>query len=209
VTDTSPIKFFLFDLGNVLVDFNHRKAAEKICVFCAKTPLEIYNLFFDSQITVSFEQGKISPQEFYAKVKEMLDLKLSYESFLPIWNEIFFLSPKNRAVYRLINLLRANYKTAMLSNINTLHYDYLKKSFPVFNVFDKIFLSFEMGLVKPDKAIYSKVIDELKIMPQEIFYTDDRAELVTSARSLGINAHIFSDFEQLIRDIQANGIKIK
>ena len=196
------IKVILFDLGNVLVDFDHKRSAERISVFCKKSPLEIYNLFFDSQVTVAFEEGKLAPEKFYQQVKEMLDLKLSYDSFVPIWNDIFFLSAKNRSVYRLVNILRAGYKIAMLSNINFLHYEYLKKNFPVFGVFDKIFLSFELGLVKPDKKIYENVIAAMRVSPQEIFYTDDRPELVQSANSLGIKGHCFSDFQQLIRDIR-------
>lgn len=195
------IKVILFDLGKVLVDFDHQRAAERISGFCSKTPLEIYNLFFESTVTVAFEAGKITPQDFYLEVKNMLDLKLSYESFVPIWNDIFFLSPKNRSVFKLANSLRSYYKTALLSNINILHYEYLRKNFPVFSVFDKIFLSFELGVIKPDKEIYNRVIKELKVAPDEIFYTDDRLELVESAKSLGMKGCVFTNFEQLVKDI--------
>lgn len=200
------IKVVLFDLGNVLVDFDHKRAAERISVFCKKSPLEIYSLFFDSQVTVAFEEGRLAPEKFYQQVKEMLDLKLSYDSFVPIWNDIFFLSAKNRSVYRLANILHASYKTAMLSNINLLHYEYLKKGFPVFGVFDKIFLSFELGLTKPNKKIYQNVIAAMQVSPQEIFYTDDRLELVQSANSLGIKGFVFSNLQQLIRDIRDSGV---
>jgi putative hydrolase of the HAD superfamily len=197
------IKVVLFDLGRVLVDFDHKRAAERIAFFCKKTPKEIYALFFESPATIAFEAGKITSQDFYLEVKKMLDLKLSYESFVPIWNDIFFLSPKNRSVFQLANSLRANYKTAMLSNINALHYEYLKKNYPVFGVFDQVFLSFELGTIKPDKKIYEQVIQELKVSPKEIFYTDDRNELVESAKTLGIQGAVFTSFEQLVKDIIA------
>lgn len=199
---SDTIKVVLFDLGRVLVDFDHKRAAERISFFCPKSPIEIYNLFFESQATIDFEAGKITPENFYQQVKEMLGLKLSYDSFIPIWNDIFFLSPKNRSIFKLVNTLRARYKTALLSNINTLHYEYVKKNFPVFGVFDRVFLSFEMGLIKPDQKIYNKVIQELKVSPQEIFYTDDRADLVQSAKALGIRGCVFANFEQLIKDLQ-------
>jgi len=203
---TDQITVVLFDLGRVLVDFDHKRAAERISCFCAKTPLQIYNIFFESQVTAAFEAGKITPEKFYFEVKNMLDLKLSYESFVPIWNDIFFLSPKNRSVFKLVNSLRLCYKTALLSNINILHYEYLQKNFPVFGVFDKIFLSFELGLIKPDKEIFNRVIQELKVSPQEIFYTDDRPELVESAKSLGIRGCVFTNFTQLINDLQQQNL---
>ncbi len=204
----SEIKVVLFDLGRVLVDFDHKRAAQRISSFCPKSPVEIYNLFFESPATVAFEAGKISPEDFYIQVKEMLDLKLSYASFIPIWNDIFFLSPKNRSIFRLVNILRAGYKTALLSNINTLHYEYLKQNFPVFGVFDRIFLSFELGLIKPDKEIYNLVIQELKVSPQEIFYTDDRADLVESAKTFGIRGCVFANFEQLVGDLRGAGVVV-
>jgi putative hydrolase of the HAD superfamily len=197
------IKIVLFDLGRVLVDFDHQRSAERIAFFCKKTPKEIYALFFESEVTIAFEAGKITAQDFYLEVKKMLDLKLSYESFVPIWNDIFFLSPKNRSVFQLANSLRANYKTAMLSNINALHYEYLRKNYPVFKVFDQVFLSFELGMIKPDKKIYQRVIQALKVAPEEIFYTDDRSELVQSAKTLGIQGAVFTSFEQLVKDIIA------
>jgi len=200
------IKVLLFDLGRVLVDFDHLRAAQRIAEFCPKTPRQIYDLFFESGSTIAFEAGRITPEDFYLQVKQMLDLKLSYASFEPIWNDIFFLSAKNRSVFGLANALRANYKIALLSNINILHYEYLKKNFPVFGVFDRVFLSFELGLIKPDKEIYNLVVRELGVSPQEIFYTDDRPELVESAKSLGIRGCVFTDFAQLTSDLRSMGI---
>lgn len=200
------IKVLLFDLGRVLVDFDHLRSAQRIAAFCFKTPRQIYDLFFESGVTLDFEAGKITPEDFYLQVKQMLDLKLSYASFEPIWNDIFFLSAQNRLVFGLANALRVNYKIALLSNINILHYEYLKKNFPVFGVFDKIFLSFQLGLIKPDKEIYNLVIRDLGVSPPEIFYIDDRPELVQSAKSLGIQGCIFTNFSQLTSDLRKSGI---
>lgn len=202
----SEIKVLLFDLGRVLVDFDHFRAAQRIAAFCRKSPEQICGLLLESEATLAFEAGKLSPEDFYLQVKQLLGLKLSYESFTPIWNDIFFLSIKNRSVFSLINTLRAHYKVAMLSNINILHYEYLQKNFPVFRVFDEVFLSFQLGLIKPDKEIYNLVIQSLAVKPQEIFYTDDRPELVESAKSLGVRGCVFSNFEQLIKDLRDTGI---
>ncbi len=202
------IKVVLFDLGNVLVDFDFNLAAKRIVHFCAKSPEQIFDLLFDSPPTALFESGKIEPLDFFTKVKETLGLSLSYEAFVPIWNEIFFLSAKNRAVYSLVNRLSQNYKTALISNINILHYQYLKERFPVFNVFGQIFLSYELGLAKPDPRIYEKALGSLGALAEEVFYTDDRPELVESARALGIKSFVFSGERQLENDLLSAGVKI-
>lgn len=203
------VKAIIFDLGRVLVDFDHTIAARRIAAFSDKSPEEIFNLFFDSPATYSFEQGKISPQDFFLQVKKMLNLKLNYEQFLPIWNEIFFLSEKNRQVYALAKKLKSRYTIAVLSNVNRLHFQYLKEKFPVFDIFHQVFASCDLGLIKPDPLIYKKALSLLGVgQPQEAFYTDDRPELVSQAEQLGIKAALFRGFEQLQRDLSSAGVKI-
>jgi len=195
------VKAIIFDLGNVLIDFDHTIAAKKISQFTDKSPEEIFNLFFDSELTGLFEEGKISPQDFFLKIKEMLNLKLDYAAFVPIYNEIFFLSEKNREVYNLARALSNRYRLALLSNINILHFDYVKKFFPVFRAFHHIVTSYEVGSRKPHPLIYQKTLAVLEVLPQEAFYTDDRPELTQSARNLGIRSFVFQNIEQLKRDL--------
>ncbi len=203
------ITTIIFDLGKVLIDFDHSRAAQRISNFCDKTPEEIFDIFFASEVTMLFEAGKISPQDFFKKVKEMLNLKLDYDSFVAIWNDIFFLSSKNRAVYSLANSLRSRYTVVLVSNINILHYEYLKKYFPVFDVFHSVFTSFELQVVKPDQEIYRLTLEKLNVPAQDVFYTDDRAELVDSARKMGIKSFVFTDVEQLKRDLLESGVTLE
>ncbi|MFA5357188.1 MAG: HAD family phosphatase [Candidatus Omnitrophota bacterium] len=206
--DNRKIKAVIFDLGNVLVDFDHMIAARRISEFTDKAPRDIFDLFFDSELTALFEEGKISVPDFFSGVKSMLNSRLDYERFLPIWNEIFFLSENNRAVYELAKILKGRYKTALLSNVNTLHFDYLRNNFPVFDVFDKIITSFEAKARKPEPSIYNKALEALGSSPGETFYTDDRKELVESARGLGIRSFVFKDAKQLRKDLSESGVEI-
>jgi putative hydrolase of the HAD superfamily len=200
------IKVILFDLGNVLIDFDFSIAAKRFAYFCEKGPKEITGLFLSSNIINLFEEGKISPKDFFSQVKDMLDLNISYARFIPIWNEVFFLSAKNRSVYSLANNLRNNYRIAVLSNTNMLHYDYIKEYFPVFNIFNEVFASCKMGLIKPDPRIYKQVLEALDVKPEEVFYTDDREELVKSAAALKINGFVFTDYKKLKSDLINLGV---
>jgi putative hydrolase of the HAD superfamily len=94
----------------------------------------------------------------------------------------------------------------MLSNINILHYEYLRKRFPIFDIFDEIFISCKMGLVKPDPNIYSQALQALRVYPEEVFYTDDRKELVKSARTLKIKSFVFKDAKKLRNDLVNTGV---
>jgi len=202
----NKVEAIIFDLGNVLIDFDHTIAARKISSLTTRTPKEIFNLFFDSELTGLFEEGKISPQDFYSEVKKMLNLELDYADFLPIWNEIFFFTEKNRSVYNLAKTLKSYYKIALLSNINILHFEYLKNNFPVFDVFHHIIASFEVGFKKPHPLIYQKTLGILGVLPQAVFYTDDRAELVEKASELGIRSFCFEGIDKLNEDLLSVGI---
>lgn len=204
----NQIKAVIFDLGNVVINFDHSIAARRISCFTDKNPQEIYNLFFNSPVTQAFEEGKIAPLDFFLAVKEMLALEISYEAFLPIWNEIFFLTEENRVVYRLAKSLNHNYKLAVLSNVNILHMDFVRKNFPVFDAFHYVFTSYELGCIKPNPLIYKKVLELLSVSPSETFYTDDRAELIEKAAELGIRAFVYKSPEQLKEDLSKCGIKI-
>jgi len=203
---SDSIKVVIFDLGRVLIDFDHRIAAKKAAAFSDKDQEYIFNLFFDSDFTAEFEEGKISPKEFFVKVKKALCLNMDYDKFLPIWNEIFFLSPLNRNAYNIARSLKGRYKLALLTNVNILHFEYIRDNFDIFSIFGRIFTSFELGVQKPSPLIYGAVLKSLGVNPQEVFYTDDRPELVQSARSLGINGFIFKDDEQLKSDLASLNI---
>ena len=202
------IDTLIFDLGNVLINFNHHRAAQRIAPFAKKHPDEIYRLFFDSVITREFEEGKILPEEFFSAVKGVLGSSISFEEFLPIWNEIFFLTPENEQVLALVRALKPHYKIALLSNINVLHYQYLKKNFPIFDPFHAIFTSFELGYVKPATQAYQKVLTAMGSAPAGTFYTDDRAELIESSLRLGIRGFVFKGAAQLKEDLISAGVMV-
>ena len=202
------IKGIIFDLGNVLLDFNHMLAAERLSGFTEKNGSQIYELFFDSQQTGLFEEGKISGEDFFRQVKKMLGLKITYEEFVPIWNEIFYFTDKNNQVYNLARKLKNSYRVALLSNINLLHLEYIKRTFPILDAFHNILTSCELGARKPQPQIYLKTLDVLGVAPEEAFYTDDRPELIDAAKKLGVNGFVFTGFEQLKEDFLYTGVSI-
>lgn len=198
-------RVILFDLGRVLIDFDHNIAVKRIKNFCSLDEKEIFNLFFDSDITDRFERGVILSSDFFKEVKKMLKAEISYEEFIPIWNEIF---TPHAGMYEVVESLKDNYRLYLVSNINKLHFEYLQEKFADhFKFFNYIFLSYELGLRKPDLKIYKLIIDYINTRPQNIIYTDDRVELIDAAKKIGIDAFQFVSVasfkkELLKRDIE-------
>ncbi|MEK6714649.1 MAG: HAD family phosphatase [Candidatus Omnitrophota bacterium] len=200
------IKAILFDLGNVTVNFNHYLAVERIKNFTDKSGDEIYRLFFDSDLTGLFEEGKLKPYEFYRKVKELLKVKISYEEFVPIWNEIFFISEDNLKMHALIKKFREKFTVVLISNINKLHYDYLIKKYDIFEEFDKHILSYEVGARKPATLIYKAALRDADADIKDVVYIDDREDLVKQGNALGIKSICFKNYPALVESLGALGL---
>jgi len=198
-------RVILFDLGRVLIDFDHTIAVKKMMHFCTLDEKGIYNLFFDSGITDKYERGLISSQDFFKEAKRMLNAEISYQEFVPIWNEIFTPHPGMREI---VESLKDNYGLYMASNINKLHFEYLHERFnDCFKFFNYLFLSYELGLRKPDLKFYRYVLDYLKQKPQDVIYTDDRIELVFAAKELGIDAFQFISTDLFKEELAKRNIK--
>ena len=202
----NKIKAIIFDLGNVLIGFDHRIGVKRILRHTSKSDREIYDLFFDSVFTREFEKGKISCREFFAKVRDMLELQIGYEEFLPIWNEIFFAKPE---MERFVASLNSGKRLVLLSNVNQLHYEYLTSAFTsAFSLFspDKIIPSFRAGFMKPDREIYELALSAAGAAAEEVVYVDDRADLIEAASGYGICSIQFKDIKQLKQEFLNLGI---
>ena len=185
----------LCDLGNVLVNFDHRIAVKKILHCAKKNEQDIYQLFFDSGITKDYEEGRIKTMDFYRRVKDSLGLDMDYGAFLPAWNDIFFETPLNKKIQNFLKKIKTKYKIAMISNINESHYEFLRQKMPIFAEFNKLILSYEVGFRKPAPEIYNAALESLRTPASRTFYIDDRADLIEAASKLGIKGIVFDGEE--------------
>lgn len=76
----------------------------------------------------------------------------------------------------------------MLSNLRKIDFEWFKEQYNI-NNFDKLYLSYEMHLLKPDKKIYIEMIKDLNTDASNIYFFDDNQENVSCAKELGINAY--------------------
>jgi FMN phosphatase YigB (HAD superfamily) len=195
-----PIEVILYDLGNVILPFSHYQIAEKFSRFSHKKefqdPQKIFSYLFDFQNGVinSYEVGEVSSGEFFKSLKESLDLSISFEQFIPIWNDIF---TENQEVSKIILSQKGKWKLGLISNTNPLHFDYCLKKFPILRTFDKWILSHEIGFKKPAVEIFRRAIEWALVEPERILFIDDMKKHVEVAISLGIQGIHFISAEQL------------
>jgi len=201
----TSIEVLLFDLGNVILPFNHYQIAEKLARFSDRKewsdPPRIFSYLFDRQegAVNDYETGKVSSIEFFNQVKERFKLIMTFDTFVPIWNEIF---AENRDVSELIHFLKGKKRLGLLSNTNPLHFKYALSTYPVLNLFDKWILSHEVGFKKPAVEIFLKAMEWASVPPMAILFIDDIKEHVEVAASLGIQAIHFVSAQQLRRELE-------
>ena len=200
----SPIDVILFDLGNVILPFNHYQIAEKLSRFSRRKefqdPQRIFSYLFDLQKGVinNFDVGKVSPPEFFQSIKEKLDLSISFDVFIPLWNDIFV---EDQEVSQIILSLKGRWRLGLLSNTDPLHFHYILSKFPTMRTFDKWILSYEVGFKKPAIEIYQKAIEWASVEPQKILFIDDMKKHVDVAVSLGMQGIHFISASQLKEEL--------
>jgi putative hydrolase of the HAD superfamily len=201
---SSPIEVILFDLGNVILSFSHYQIAEKLTPFCHhkefQSPQSIFSHLFDLQTGLinNFDLGRISPREFFQSLQESLQLSLSFEEFIPIWNDIF---TEDKRVSEMIISLKGKRRLGLLSNTDPLHFEYILSKFPIVWAFDKWILSYQEGLKKPNVKIYQRAIEWASVDPPKILFIDDVKGNVEVAISLGMVGIHFISAQQLKEEI--------
>ena len=140
----------------------------------------------------NYEKGLIASSDFLDEVSEHFP-NASRDYLTKAWNSILLDFPEERLQF--IEQLAAEnqYKMLLLSNTNELHMDCVKEQmgterFNRFkNAFDVFYLSYEMGMRKPDAEIFNFVLEENQLTPEETCFVDDVKENTDSAASLGIH----------------------
>ena len=95
-------------------------------------------------------------------------------------------------------LKKANKKVCMLSNLRQIDFDWFASKYDISN-FDELYLSYEMHLKKPGNEIYEKMLEDLNVLADNVYFFDDSQSNVEAAKKLGINAYCVTG--DTIRDV--------
>jgi putative hydrolase of the HAD superfamily len=194
----------LFDLGKVLVHFDFKpgyRALEALCPHCAA---DIPRLIAPTGLVERFETGQVGSREFVSELTTLLSLNADYDRFCEIFSGIFdhTLVPES-----MLEGLARRYRLVLVSNTNPIHFESIRKNYPMLRHFHDIVLSYQVKALKPQPEIFRAAVERAGCRPEECFYTDDIAEFVAGARRIGIDAVQFQSAEQLARELASRGIQ--
>ncbi|MBK4714349.1 MULTISPECIES: glucose-1-phosphatase [Tenebrionibacter/Tenebrionicola group] len=184
---------YIFDLGNVIIDIDFGRV---LGVWSDYTRVPLANLqksFVPGEAFERHERGEISDEDFAAALCQELALPLSYEQFAAGWQAVFVgLRPE---VIEIMHNLRAQgNRVVVLSNTNRLHTTFWPDQYPeIYAAADRVWLSQDMGMRKPEARIFQKVLEEEGFSAADTLFFDDNAENIRGAEACGIASVLVVD----------------
>ncbi len=198
------IKTVLFDLGNVILPFDLSRLAGRLKMYSKLSVDEIIANLWNDEIANTFETGMMAPQEYFAHATRVCGFEgLSYEHFVPIFNDIFV---EDQEVKDLIGRLGKKYRMGLISNINPIHVPYVIQTCDTLKAFERLWFSNIERVRKPDPAIYRLALDHFDVAPSEALFIDDMPVNIDSARKIGINGVVFKSAGLLKEELTKLGV---
>lgn len=186
------MQHLLFDFGGVLVDLDKQRCINAF----AELGFDIVpylGTFQQGGFFSDFERGEISVSEFCDILREKSNNpNLSDAQIVGAWERYLLDVPEERL--EMLLRLKEKYTLHVLSNTNPVHWDmavngyFRYKGLQVEDFFDKIFLSCELGVEKPEPEIFEKVVAGIGCAPDDILFFDDSEVNCEAARRCGLQA---------------------
>lgn len=189
-------KFVYFDLGNVLVTFDHTIATENLAKLCGHDFQAVRNKMFISDLQTRYETGLISSDQYVDEINTTFGSQLDRDTVLNAISDMF--QPNWPIMDALRTVQQAGVGMGVLSNTCEAHWHWLmqRKDWEMLHGwFEKIILSYEVKSMKPDSGIYQACEAACGRSGSEIFFTDDRADNIQAATERGWVTHQYHHSE--------------
>jgi putative hydrolase of the HAD superfamily len=191
----NKIKNVIFDLGGVIINIDYSLLTGAFSEIGLPGFEKHFSQLKQRDLFDLYEKGLISSQDFRDELKKHCKEGTTDAEIDSAWNAMLLDLPKERL--ELILNVKKEYRTFLLSNTNEIHmlfiYDYLKKKFqiPDFNGhFEKVYLSYELHMRKPDAEIFDLVIGQNGLLKEETLFIDDSVQHIESAKIVGIQTYL-------------------
>jgi len=192
---SKKINTIILDLGGVIIDLDYNRTAKAFVNLGLNNFEDIYSKAKQSNLFDDFEKGIISPDAFRSTLKEHLTENVSDEQIDEAWNAMLIDIPVHRVEF--IKQLKQKYKVFLLSNTNAIHViRFTKMADAIFgkdnflSLFDKYYLSCELGIRKPDAEIFERVISENNLELSKTLFIDDSIQHIDGAEKVNLPAEL-------------------
>lgn len=199
-------EFIYFDLGNVLVHFDHEIGCRQMAEVAGVSVDLVREIVFESGLEDRYERGELSTREFYDHFCEATGALPDFDALVAAAGAIFRM---NLEMIPLVAHLRTVFpRLGVLSNTCEAHWDYCVHEFTLVREFFPVrALSYQLRAAKPDPEIYQMAAELAGCRPDAIFFTDDRPENVQGALEAGFDAIPFTNAHELAQNLRDRGLR--
>lgn len=204
-------KFFYFDLGNVLLTFDHHTACAQVGELLGVPAAKVWEVMFASELQSRHEQGLVSSRRVYETVcRQCCDGRRQWpddRQFHVAHSDIFRLHVPLMPV--VTQLYASGHPLGILSNTCEEHWKHICDTrFPVLaRLFRVAVLSYQQRRSKPEPGIYEAAVRQAGVEPKDVFFVDDREENVEGALQAGLDAVRFHTPRQLAAALRGRGVR--
>jgi len=202
----AKFRAILFDIGRVLVGVDLSRVSGGLTAGPPLSPTELWFALENDPRWPDWQEGRISPRDWYLHVSQRLRVALSFEQFAEVWNRAIAPEPIQDDAF--LERLAKRYRLALLSNTDPIHVAHLQSTFAFFRLFPVRIYSCTVGVRKPNPLIYREALRACKVSASQAVYIDDIPAYVEAARGLGISGIHFQSREQLVGDLRSLGIEV-
>lgn len=195
----------VFDLGNVLIDWNPRH------LYRRHFPDDDAGMeaFLATVCPPSFNDELDAGRPFAEAVAERAARFPDHAPLIELWQrdwEQMLGDPIEASVEILADLRAGGVPRYALSNWSAETFPIARDRFAFLGWFDGIVISGEVGCIKPDPAIFAALAERFGLTPATTVFVDDNHVNVEGGRQLGFDAVLFTTPDQLRADLVARGL---
>ena len=195
------VEAVIFDFGGVLMRTEDRNPRTELATRLGMNYSEISALIFESPSALQATKGIITAEQHWAELQKSLDLPdLEFEQ---VRTEFWAGDVLDLNLVNLLRDLRSEYTTILLSNAWDDLRHMIEDVWQIDDAFDHLVISAEIGLAKPDLAIYQWVIDELGVKPAKAVFVDDFLHNIEAAWAVGMHGIHFRSPDQALGELRS------
>lgn len=206
INPANKCKNIIFDLGGVLLNIDYSLVTKAFLALGLTDFDKLYSKAQQTKLFDLYEKGQISSEAFRNHIKTCFTKPMDDSSIDNAWNAMLLDLPPERL--HLLQQLKTKHRIFLLSNTNDIHIryvnNYLKETFGINDLsgyFEKVYLSYEVGMRKPDAEIFELVLSENNLDPNDTLFIDDSIQHVEGAKKLGIHTYWLDVKKESVMDL--------